>query len=148
MAKKRLSRRVIVAGPGKSQILGTSKILRPLEEAKHGAKAQAEARKRAQERLTALTTGVSIIIIYFLCALTVSCAGLDSQSLRVLAELRGDPTEFAEDPTDAVVDAVMALDTDAPPGGIQDGTPEDDPSSDLREDEAVAHALRDLLDPQ
>ena len=148
MAKKRLSRRVTVAGPVKGQILGTSRILRPLEEAKHGAKAQAEARKRAEERLTALTTGASLTTVYFPFALTLPRAGLDPQSLRVLAELQGDPTEFPDDPTDAVVDAVMTLDSDAPPGHTGDGPAEDDLSSDLWEDEAVAHALRDLLDPR
>ena len=57
MGKKRLSRHVHIARPAKAQVLGTSKILRRLEEAKHGPKAQVEARQHAQERFAALTTG-------------------------------------------------------------------------------------------
>ena len=78
-------------------------------------------------------------------------AGLDNQSLRILAELRGDPTDFPDDPTDTVVDSVMAIDNDdaAEANSMGDILPSDAPTaSDLRGDEAVAHALRDLLDPR
>lgn len=61
MGKRRLSRQVTITGPAKGQVLGTSKILRPLEELRHGAKAQAEARKRAQERFAMLTAGTSLV---------------------------------------------------------------------------------------
>ena len=64
MGNKRLSRKVTIIGPAKSQVLGISKILRPLEEGKHGAKAQAEARKRAQERFMALTVGMLFVIAH------------------------------------------------------------------------------------
>ena len=46
------------------------------------------------------------------------------------------------------MDAVMALDSDAPPGHIGDGPAEDDANSNLQEDEAVVHVLHDLLDPR
>ena len=76
---------------------------------------------------------------------------MNSESLRVLAELRGDPTNFPDDPTNGLVDSVMAVDNgDSGDGNsMGDALAADAPGpSDLHGDEAVAHALRDLLDPR
>lgn len=77
--------------------------------------------------------------------------GLDNQSLRILAELRRDLTDFPNDPTDNVVDSVMAINNDdaAENNSMGDILPSDAPTaSDLHGDEAVVHALRNLLDPR
>ena len=78
-------------------------------------------------------------------------AGLNSDSLRILAELRGDPTtNIAEDRTDLIVDSVVGMDTDEASGdnATGDAMAGEAQESELRDDEAVAHALRDLLDPR
>ncbi|KAI1782537.1 hypothetical protein LXA43DRAFT_1103887 [Ganoderma leucocontextum] len=94
----------------------------------------AQARQRAQDRFATLT------------------AGLDLQSRRVLAELRGEPwPDEEQDPTNAMADSLMAIDAGHELFGDredQDADTHTGDGSDVPGDDAVAHAIRDLLNPR
>ena len=69
---------------------------------------------------------------------------MDPQSRWVLAELRGEPIEDEEDNVDTLVDTLMAVDsTELDNEGGDGGS-----GKNGDQDEAIAFALRELLDPR